>query len=200
MNATLIRLSVSALSFALLTACGGAPETREEARPGSDFGASLEGAPCWVMRGCACFSGDDAKRLCGVGIMGGTNDLSMCMDTALDRGRTKIAAALDRAIKELVEDYRQTVTGGADYGKKAADEQAVTRTAQQVTNLTLPGTNLVDSWVSKRGECVFLVALDPDTFRAALASTTALDAEVRAYVLQNAERAFERLNNATGGK
>ena len=201
MTTPLTRLSVLALSaaFALAAACGGG-ETREDPRPGSEFAATMEGAPCWTMRGCGCFSGEEAQRLCGVGIMGGTNDLSMCLDTSIDRGRARIAASLDRAIKELVEDYRQTVTGGSDYAKKAADEQAVTRTIQQVTNVSLPGTTMAESWISKRGDCFALVVLDPDKFKAALAKTTDLDADVRDYVLRNAERAFERLNKATGGK
>lgn len=178
------------------TACG--DKEPKPPKPGSNFQAELEGAPDWVVKGCSAYWGDKAKdKLCGVGSMGGTRNISLARQSAISRGRAEIATSLQVQVKRLVKDYQATVTGGEGYGTQASDEQYVADVSKQITNMTLSGTEMVEIWTSKSGTIYALVVLDVEKFKSAVAAAQNLDQQVRDYVEKNAAKAFDELDAAT---
>lgn len=175
------------------TACGGAAKQTT----GRTFAATMEDAPDWTRKGCAAFSGEKRKWVCGVGSMEGTNNLSLCRTTAMARGRTEIARELNLRVKAMVKDYQRSVTGGGAMHVAADDEQYAADVAKQITDISLSGTHLEDTWFSEDGHCFALMVLDVDGFRDAVAGAAGLDKSVRDYVVRNAEKAFQELDAAT---
>lgn len=163
--------------------------------PGSNFQAELAGAPDWVVKGCFAYWGNKADdKLCGVGSMGGTRNVSLARKTAVARGRTDIARTLQVRVKSMIKDYQATVTGGEGFGQEAADEQYVADVSKQITDMTLAGTEMVEIWISPNGTFYALVALDSEKFKDAISKAQQLDEKVRQYVEKNAEKAFNELD------
>lgn len=173
--------------------CGGAASHTT----GRTFADTMKEAPEWPRKGCAAFSGEKKKWICGVGSMEGTNNLSLCRSTAMARGRTEIARELNLRVKAMVKDYQRTVTGGGAMHVTADDEQYASDVAKQITDISLPGTRLEDMWFSEDGHCFALMVLDLNGFKDALAGAMTLDQSVRDYVIRNAEKAFQELDAAT---
>jgi len=164
---------------------------------GRTFAGTMEDAPEWARKGCAAFSGEKKKWICGVGSMEGTNNLSLCRTTAMARGRTEIARELNLRMKAMMKDYQRSVTGGGAMHVAADDEQYAADVAKQITDISLPGTRLEDMWFSEDGHCFALMVLDVQGFQDALAGAMTLDQRVRDYVVRNAEKAFQELDAAT---
>ncbi len=188
MNRRIVVLGV-AMMMAMAFGCAGS----QKAKTGEHFAKTMKGAPDWAYKGCAAFSGEKKKWICGVGTMGGTNNLAMCRDMATARGRQQIAETMNLGFAGLTQDYQQTLTGGSAYGKGADDEQLARRTAEQLTQISLPGTRVEDMWFSDRGDCFSLVVLDMAALETALAGVAGIDAGIKEYVTRNAERAFDTL-------
>jgi|GEM_PF-227717 len=163
--------------------------------PGSTFQAELAGAPDWVIKGCNAYWGDKADdKLCGVGSMGGTRNISLARKTAVARGRTDIARSLQVRVKSMIKDYQATVTGGEGFGTESSDEQYVVDVSKQITDMTLAGTEMVEIWISPNGTVYALVALDAEKFKDAISKAQQLDEKVRKYVEDNAKKAFNDLD------
>jgi hypothetical protein len=177
---------------AMLVGCSGATH-----HTGEGFSEIMKEAPPWARKGCAAFSGEKKKWICGVGSMSGTNNLSLCRSMGMARGRTEIARELSLRVKAMIKDYQRTVTGGGAMGKAADDEQYAVDVAKQITDVSLPGTRLEDSWVSDKGDCFALVVLDTEGFTGALQAAAGLDTAVKDYVIKNAEKAFAELDAVT---
>jgi hypothetical protein len=186
---TTLFYSLTVLFIIALYGCSGT-----QTKTGSGFQKELEDAPCWVKKGCSCFSGEKKKLVCGVGSMGGTDNLTMCRNTATARGRTEIARTLDLGVKAMLKDYQKTMTGGTAYGKVADDEQWVLDVSKQVTDISLPGTRPEDTWISEEGTCFALVVLDTESFSSAIQGLKGLDEKVKKYIEENAEKAFKQLD------
>ena len=181
------------VSLSLVSGCRSTPEPKPTKAAIID---EFDGAPDWVVKGCAAYWGDESKnKICGVGSMGGTRNIALARKTAITRGRTEIADALRTRVQAMVKDYQATVTGGENYGKAASDEQAVTSVSKTITDQTLVGTQMVDSWISKKsGTFYALVMMDMETFKKAVSEMQQLDAGVRKYVEENAAKAFDELD------
>lgn len=192
MNARWILIGTMGLALSL-SGCSGAAKHRT----GRTFADTMEDAPDWARKGCAAFSGEKKKWVCGVGSMEGTNNLSLCRSTAMARGRTEIARELNLRVKAMIKDYQRSVTGGGAMHLAADDEQYAADVAKQITDISLPGTRLEDTWFSDYGHCFALMVLDLDGFRDAVAAAAGLDKSVRDYVVRNAEKAFQELDTAT---
>lgn len=172
-------------------ACSPGQET-----PGERVSAELEGAPQWVLGGCADFSGDKTP-ICGVGSGSGTRNPAAARSMAVGRARTDLARNLQVKVKALYKDYMATTTGGEDFGKAANDEQHVVDVAKQITNTTLSGTSSDATWVSKTGTVWMLVSLKPEAFNKALAGMKQLDENIRRAIVERADKAFRELDEAT---
>jgi hypothetical protein len=189
---------VAALHVALVvSACGGA---NKESRAGVGAGGRLADAPPWLFDCRAAFPGDPQPPLCGVGLMDGTRNISLCRDAAKGRGRAEIAETLDSTVRRLSKDYRRNVTAGAGHGSVADDEQAVTVASKEITNIALPGTRVVSWWAGSDGDCAVVMALDLEAFERAVGSARSLDPALRDYVVENAREAFEELARETAAR
>jgi len=174
-----------------LWGCASTPTPPKEAIEGE-----LADAPEWVLKGCQTYWKDkETRRICGVGAMGGTRNAALARTGAISRARTEIARSLQTQVEAMLRDYQATTSGGEAFGLAANDEQHVEDVSRQITELTLSGTELVDSWISKSGTFYALVALDLETFRKTVAGMEQLSEAVRRAVVERAEQAFDELDH-----
>jgi hypothetical protein len=196
-------LSLSSLIFTGVAFLGCATTPPPPATPAPSPAISrekrdLEGAPAWVMKGCAAFSGEKKKPVCGVGLIAGMNNPALARSAAQGRGRTEIARTLELRIKAMLKDYQDNVQGGP--GNKQNDERNITDVSKQVTARTLSGTRLEDSWVSNGGTFYALMVLDVDIFREQVKNMNQLDEQFRQAIVDRAEKSFAELDAATEGQ
>jgi len=97
----------------------------------------------------------------------------------------------------MLKDYQATTTGGQDFGTAAADEQNITDVSKQITDMTLTGTELQDTWVSLNGTFYALVAMDVDKFKDSVSKMGNLSDSVRKAVSERADKSFEELDENT---
>ena len=164
-----------------------------EAMPGE-----FAGAPDWVVQGCR--GSGEAKNgdaLCGVGSIGGTRNIALARTAAVGRGRTEIARTLQVKVKAMLKDYQATTTGGAGFGNEMNDEQHLEDVSKQITQLSLSGTEMRDTWISQTGTVYALVVLDVEKFENQISSMNQLSEQVRLAVQTRARRAFQELDEET---
>ncbi|MCK5808755.1 LPP20 family lipoprotein [bacterium] len=181
-------ITLSAFIALLFVACGSA----EKEAPGNAIAQELEGAPAWVLGGA---SGNG--QICGVGSAGGTRNVSIARTAAIGRGRTDLSRQLQLQVKSMLKDYQATTTGGENYGTAANDEQHIVDVSKQVTQMTLNGTELKNTWLSKKGTLFTLVCLNVDKFKNTISKMGQLDEQVRAAIVQRADKAFDELDKET---
>ncbi len=187
-------MSVLAMAVALTVAGCAGNKPKEPEEPRAAIAGELKGAPDWVIKGCAAYWGEkEEKRICGVGSVGGTRNISLARSGAIARARTEIARTLQVKIKSMLKDYSATTTGGEDYGAAAADEQHIEEVSKQITDMTLSGTEMVDSWMSDMGTLFVLVTLDLEGFKSAVDQMENLTEEIRQAVIERADNAFVEL-------
>lgn len=160
----------------------------------SGMKAEFEDAPDWVIKGCAAYEGEKKAVICGVGSATGTRNVSLARTAAMGRARTDIARTLQVKVKAMLKDYQATTTGGEDFGKAASDEQHIVDVSKQVTNSTLSGTELRDSWISNTGTLWVLMVLDLEKFSAMVNGIKALPERLRKAIVERAEKEFESLD------
>lgn len=177
--------------------CGGPEKVTAE------FSQTMEGAPDWVTKDCAVYAEEKGEKpkLCGVGSSGGTRNISLARTAAETRARTALARSLEVKVKAMVKDYQATTTGGAGFGTEAADEQHVVDVSKQITDTTLSGTRIEDTWISPHDGTYFaLIVLDADAFKDAVGGMKTLSEAVRKAIVERADRAFMELDRATEGQ
>lgn len=187
------RTLVSCAGIALLSlaACSTTPVPPKDA-----IENELADAPDWVRKGCGSYWKDaEKRRICGVGAMGSTRNAAMARTGAMSRARTEIARSLQTQVEAMLRDYQSTTTGGEAFGLAANDEQHVEDVSRQITEMTLSGTELVDSWISRSGTFYALVSLDVETFQDAVSRMEQLSESVRRAVVDRAEQAFDELDH-----
>lgn len=193
-NRAILAIFTIAALLCIVTACS-SKQTKTEP-PGNVIKNELEGAPSWVTKVCSVYWKDKSKskgKVCGVGSTGGTRNIGMARSAAVGRGRTEIARSLKVKVKSMLKDYQATVTGGENFGKAAADEQYVVDASKQITDTTLSGSEMVDSWISNSGTYYALVVLDLEKFKSLIKEMQQLDEGVRKYIEEKAEAAFDEL-------
>ncbi len=163
----------------------------------SPMKTDLADAPAWVKKGCGAFFGEKKKLVCGVGAVGGMTNPGLARTAAEGRGRTEIARSLKVRCKSMLKDYQAAVQGGP--GNKLNNEQYITDTGKQITDMTLSGTRLEDSWVSNAGSFYALMVLDVDAFRDQIKNMSQLDEQVRQAIVDRAEQSFAELDASTEG-
>ena len=180
----------SLCAAALALGCAGTPEIGE----GTPLEDEFVGAPGWVIQGCRAFWDDDEELICGIGSAGGSRNVSLMRTTAIGRGRTEIARTLSTQVKAMLKDYASTTTGGQEFGRAANDEQHIVDVSKQITDMSLSGTEMADSWISQTGTYYALVALDIEKFSDAVSRMDQLSESVRRAVVERAEDSFSELN------
>lgn len=195
--------------------CGGSQknEASDASSAVSSGGADLAGAPSWVMGPCEKFFKSESPKLCGVGTVQGMTNFSLARSAAQARGRTEIAQKLEVRIKSVLTDYQsQSSTTASDASSSAAatsegrgDEQSSTgssnsitgvsdqqieQTTKQITEMTLNGSALVESWMSPGGSFFALMVLDSAEFATTVQNMTTVSAPLKQVVLDNIPKLF----------
>ena len=152
-------------------------------------------APPWVIQGCRAYWDDDEELICGVGSAGGSRNVSLMRTTAIGRGRTEIARTLGVQVKAMLKDYAATTTGGQEFGEAANDEQHIVDVSKQITDISLTGTEMTDSWISQNGTYYALVSLDVEKFSDAVSRMDQLSESVRRAVVERAQDSFKELDD-----
>ncbi|UCG52847.1 MAG: LPP20 family lipoprotein [Candidatus Latescibacterota bacterium] len=162
---------------------------------GAQIAREFEGAPCWVIEACDC-SKKTRGMICGVGAMTGTANPALARNSATARATTNIARSLQIHVESWLRDYQATVTGDDEFNVAAADEQVVIDTAKQITDVTLSGVEIVETWISKTGTLYVLAALDTEGFSDSVGRIQNLSEEIRRAVIERAERAWSEQDEA----
>lgn len=163
--------------------------------PGEAVEGEFADAPSWVRQGCTGYwESEKDRKICGVGSVGSTRNAGLARSGAISRARTEIARTLSVQVEAMVKDYQATTTGGERFGAAAADDQHLEDVSRQITEATLSGTQLIDSWISSSGTFYALVALDVEQFKGAVAQMKSLSESVRTAVIERADKAFEDLD------
>ncbi len=152
----------------------------------------LVGAPTWVTRGCP----GSENRICGVGSASGMQNAALRRQLAIGRARTDIARNIEVRVVALLKDYASTTAGGSDFRQGAHDERHIVDVSKQITNMTLAGTEVIDTWISKSATFYALVSLDVDKFSHTVGRMNRLSESVRTAVIDGADDAFAELDSA----
>ncbi len=178
----------------LLNGCGGA-KTQTQNNPNM---AALEGAPSWVTKDCRLHFAETPEAnsiICGVGSVSGMSDRSLARQAAAGRGRTEIARFLQLRLQSMLKDY-QKATNNPD-GTLSTDTE-IESVSKQITDITLSGTRVLETWISANGEFFSLVTLGVEDFSNAIASSGEIAPPVKTAVLEGAPKLFSELD-AEGG-
>jgi len=187
------RLAGTLVVVVLALACGS--DGPEAAAPTD---GPLAGAPDWVLGDCSAHWADDGARLCGVGSVAGTRNISLARTAAIGRARTGIAATLQERVRGMLEGFASTKTGREALGDDAGDSGYMDDVARQITQLTLSSASLEDTWVGPDGTLYTLVALDAETFGDAVDQMSSLAKPIREAVKVRADDAFREREAPAG--
>ncbi|MFZ3014809.1 MAG: LPP20 family lipoprotein [Nitrospira sp.] len=159
----------------------------------------VKGLPEWVNNKGAAFSGE-RRVLHGVGSASGLRNPSLRRKAAEGQARNDMAASLQVYVAGLQKQYMAETTAG-DMSKVEV-EQHIQDTMKQVTEATLVGVQIVEIWENPlRNETYALARLDMEQFmeimksyKSASAGFAQLDAGLREWVRNNANKAHDQLN------
>jgi hypothetical protein len=194
------RLSAVALFLLGSFGCASAPPPPPPAAPApvNALQAELAGAPKWVSMGCAAYFGEKKDKICGVGAVAGMTNPAMARTAAQGRGRTEIARSIKVKVKSMLKDYAAVTKGGP--GNKLNNEEHIEDVSKQITDTTLSGTRLQDTFISSSGTWYALMVLDTEAFKESLkAAENNLDEKTRAAIVERADKAFSEIDQETEG-
>jgi hypothetical protein len=181
-------LAVTGLLVVLGAACAG-PQ-----KPAEGLKAEMAAAPKWAQGDCAVAL-PKKEGICGAGSVSGMTNVALARSAAEGRARTELARSLQVRVKSMLKDYQAATQGGPD--AKTDSEQHIEDVSKQITDVTLSGTRLQDTFVTDTGTYWALVVLDVEPFKESLSGMKDLDERVRAGIIQRADRAFTQLDWAT---
>lgn len=176
---------VALAGMILLMGCGG-----KETLPTTPI-QDLD-APDWVIKGSGAFDDDNGKVFYGVASASGIRTTSMLRAAADNRARSEVAKVFEFYTASLMKDYMASTTSGEP--GVSSEEQHVEQAIKTVTARTLSGVQIVDHWQHPSTmELYSLATLDLEEFSEALQRARELDAKVKEYIRQNADRLHEEL-------
>lgn len=193
-------------ALALTAGCGSPPppqvttvkDPQDTALAGEFVGPDGAPAPAWVTQP-AKYKPSGEPLLCGEGSVAGAKNISLAQSGAQGRARTALARMLEVKVKAMLKDYQASVSASGGAGSVASDEQAIVDASKQITNTTLQGTEVLETWVSSKGTLHALVCLNVPKFKAALASMSQVNEKLKKAVEQRAEKAWAEIDAETGG-
>jgi len=148
--------------------------------------------PAWVNKGSGAFDVDKGKVFYGVGIASGIKNRALLVSTADNRARAEIAKELETYVAVLAKDYMASTTAGEM--TTSSEEQHVEQALKTFTKTTLHGARIIDHWRDPADGSLFsLCEMDLFAFKNALDDYKELDAKVRDYVKENAEKMHKQL-------
>jgi len=181
-QSSIIFLIMISLSF-LMLACAG-PTLREGKMPP------------WVKEGNGAFSDGGKKVFYGVGAVVGIKNEPLARVSAENRARAEVGKIFKTYTASLMKDYVASTTGGAAVTAEGAamEEQHIQQTIKTFSSVTLSGVMIVDHWVDKNTETHYSLAkLDLENFKNSTEKMQELNANVRDFIRENADRSFNEL-------
>jgi hypothetical protein len=164
------------------------------ATPAEVMPQEMSGAPDWVTKSCRTHWDDDSEaHLCAVGAVAGTLNPALARTAAIARARTELARSIETQVQALLKDYQSTATGGGQFAEKTGDEQYISDTSKQITDTSIAGTMLENSWVSPNGTYYVMISLDLETFRESIGRDQSLPESTRSAIAERAKAAFDEL-------
>jgi hypothetical protein len=150
------------------------------------------GPPNWVKEGSGAYSKDGVRAIYGVGSIVGIKNEPLAWDAAENRARAEIAKNFETYTAYLMRDYTAS-TNAADFSQ-STEEQHVERAIKTFTATTLRGVRPIDRYKDEDTYSYYVLAqLSLDDMQSLLGQSQELDAGVRDYVRENAERLFDQL-------
>jgi len=188
--------------LSMIVGCASQQPTGQEAGGMSRVDTPLQdvkGLPEWVNNKGAAFSGE-RRVLHGVGSASGLRNPSLRRKAAEGQARNDMAASLQVYVAGLQKQYMAETTAG-DMSRQEV-EQHIQDTMKQVTEATLVGVQIVEIWENPlRNETYALARLDMEQFleimksyKSAASGFAQLDANLRDWVRNNADKAHDQLN------
>lgn len=147
--------------------------------------------PDWVYKGSGYFEIDGVKAFYGIGNVSGIKNKALSRDTAENRARAKIQQLFETYSATLMRDYQAGTTAG-DF-EATAEEQHVEEAIKTFSAGTLSGVEIIDHWESDEGTFYALARLNLDHFKGVVQKMKELNAQIRDFVRQNAEKTFQKL-------
>ncbi len=181
--------SVAVLATCLtVAACGGSPAPKDSLK------AETVGLPAWALGKCQDTL-KDKSELCASGSVQGMTNVGLARSAAEGRARTELARTLQVRVKSMLKDYQAATQGNPS--TEAGSEQHIEDVSKQITDMTLSGSRVEDTFISDTGTFWALVVLAPDDFKDSLKNMKTLDEGVRAAIVARADRAFRDLDRQT---
>jgi hypothetical protein len=158
----------------------------------------LADAPSWVLVDCSRhWNEPPGTRLCGVGSVAGTRNLSLARTAAIGRARSQVTLKLEPMVEAMLRDYSETAATDQDDGATPLSAQQIENVTTQITQFTsLNGTTMKDTWVAPDGTLYTLVDLDVEHFVSALDQMSSLTDAIRTGVRERAAGAFRSASEA----
>jgi hypothetical protein len=203
---SLLPVAIILMLSAVGVGCGG-KKIEPVQPPPSNFENTLKSAPRWVTleRDPDDKSG---KNIYAVGVYGGTRDLGLARDAALENARVRVASNLRTQVKALAEGYAANVqktrgsqdvnNGQVDDNSQVAsdDERKFVNGFVNGVNMFVSGIETVDTWADSNNRLFILVRLNIDKFRQTAQQMSSLDSEMKKAIDERAEAFWDKINNA----
>ena len=181
----LVYLLLAVFALFAFTGCGGDKPVTPDT--GID---SFADAPQWVVMGAGAFPAEQGRAFYGVGSAPKMRDRSMQRQRAQMRATDDLAGQMETYISSLKKDYSASTSDGD--AESVEDHFEVVR--KQVTAQTLSGVRFDQQWMDKtNGELFVLVKLDFLAFKDSIEKARELNAQVKEYIRNNAERLHDEL-------
>ena len=154
----------------------------------------FEGAPEWVTKGCYAYlkQHNDERISCGVGSSPPSKNPSDARTVAVVVARAEIARSIQTHITNVLKDYSLTTTGKRELGQ---DYQRIENFSLQVSQMILPGTEVIEFWISKNGTQYALVAITKEQFKDSINQMKAVPDSLKDNIIERAEKSFNEIDN-----
>lgn len=150
--------------------------------------------PDWIQRGSGAFLDKTQQSFYGVGAVVGIKNKPLARTAADNRARAEISKIFETYSASLMRDYSASTTVGSF--EVSSEEQNVEQSIKTFSATTLNGVMIIDHWSDPSdGTYYALARLDLAQFRENINKAKELNASVRDFVKENAEKAFNQLKS-----
>lgn len=165
----------------LVTACAGGRTEVE-----SDLG--IEDAPDWVNEGSQALNNRDGRLIHGMGSAPEMNNFSLQRSTADDRARAEVARVLSSFMDVVSQDF----TAASGTGDGMMNDQAISRSIRNVTQLNMSGTEIIAHWRDpETGTIYSLAELDLARVKEIVGSAGTMHDGLREHFVRHGETLFD---------
>jgi len=149
--------------------------------------------PGWADKGSGYFTGEYGKAFYGVGIASNITNISLRRSASDAQARTDLARIFSTRIEDLVKNYAKSVSAGPE--GQVIEEQLVQQSTRAFTELDLSGAMIVDRYFDTAENAQYSLArLDLEMFKSQVAKLQNLSQEIKKAIEDNAEQAFNELD------